>query len=122
VAPAQVWARLLHDGISLSSISTMYRLWRSSARTGNHDGSAPIPLYRPAFPGRFGSIEHARAVCALFVDHYNHVHCHAGIGLHTPRSVHYDTAGEIRAQRTVTRRCVRRQPDAIPASGRQTLR
>src|SRR5215203_3420925 len=56
VAPAQVWARLLHDGISLSSISTMYRLWRSSARTGNHDGSAPIPLYRPAFPGRFGSI------------------------------------------------------------------
>ena len=58
--------------------------------------------YCPAFPGRFGSIEDARAFCALFFDHYNHVHRHAGIGLHTPASVHYGTAGEIRAQRAAT--------------------
>jgi putative transposase len=58
--------------------------------------------YCPAFPGRFGSIEDARAFCSVFFDHYNHVHRHAGIGLHTPASVHYDTAGEIRAQRAVT--------------------
>jgi putative transposase len=58
--------------------------------------------YCPAFPGRFGSIEDARAFCAVFFDHYNHVHRHAGIGLHTPASVHYDTAGEIRAQRAHT--------------------
>ena len=58
--------------------------------------------YCPAFPGRFGSIEDARAFCTLFFDHYNHVHRHAGIGLHTPASVHYDTAREIRAQRQVT--------------------
>jgi putative transposase len=58
--------------------------------------------YCPAFPGRFGSIEDARAFCAAFFDHYNHVHRHAGIGLHTPASVHYGTAGEIRAQRAVT--------------------
>ena len=32
--------------------------------------------YYPAFPGRFGSIEDARAFCALFFDHYNHVHRH----------------------------------------------
>ena len=58
--------------------------------------------YCPAFPGRFGSIEDARAFCALFFDHYNHVHRHVGIGLHTPASVHYGTAREIRAQRQVT--------------------
>ena len=58
--------------------------------------------YCPAFPGRFGSIEDARSFCALFFDHYNHVHRHGGIGLHTPASVHYGTAGEIRVQRAVT--------------------
>jgi putative transposase len=58
--------------------------------------------YCPAFPGRFGSIEDARSFCALFFDHYNHVHRHAGIGLHTPASVHYGNASEIRAQRAVT--------------------
>jgi putative transposase len=58
--------------------------------------------YCPAFPGRFGSIEDARAFCSVFFDHYNHAHRHAGIGLHTPASVHYGTAGEIRAQRAVT--------------------
>ena len=58
--------------------------------------------YCPAFPGRFGSIADARAFCAAFFDHYNHVHRHAGIGLHTPASVHYGTATEIRAARAET--------------------
>lgn len=58
--------------------------------------------YCPAFPGRFGSIEHARQFCAEFFDHYNHIHRHRGIGLHTPASVHYGTADEIRAQRQAT--------------------
>lgn len=58
--------------------------------------------YCPAFPDRFGSIADARAFCEEFFDHYNHVHRHAGIGLHTPASVHYGTATEIRAQRAVT--------------------
>ncbi len=58
--------------------------------------------YCPAFPGRFGSIEDARAFCEVFFDHYNHVHRHAGVGLHTPASVHYGTAHEIRAQRAAT--------------------
>ncbi len=58
--------------------------------------------YCPAFPGRFGSIQDARAFCSLFFDHYNHVHRHAGIGLHTPASVHYGTASEVRAQRSAT--------------------
>lgn len=58
--------------------------------------------YCPAFPGRFGSIQDARSFCAVFFDHYNHVHRHAGIGLHTPASVHYGTARQVRAQRAVT--------------------
>ena len=55
--------------------------------------------YCPAFPGRFGSIEDARAFCADFFNHYNHVHRHGGIGLHTAASVHYGTAAEIRTRR-----------------------
>lgn len=58
--------------------------------------------YCPAFPGRFGSIQAARAFAEVFFTYYNHEHRHAGIGLHTPASVHYGTAGEIRAQRAAT--------------------
>jgi putative transposase len=58
--------------------------------------------YCPAFPGRFGSIADARTFCAVFFNYYNHVHRHAGVGLHTAASVHYGTATEIRAQRAVT--------------------
>jgi putative transposase len=58
--------------------------------------------YCPAFPGRFGSIQDARTFCTAFFDHYNHTHRHAGIGLHTPASVHYGTADQIRAQRAIT--------------------
>ena len=58
--------------------------------------------YCPAFPDRFGSIEDARAFCAAFFEHYNHVHRHSGIGLHTPASVHYGTAAEVRSQRQAT--------------------
>jgi len=58
--------------------------------------------YCPAFPARFGSIEDARRFCGAFFEHYNHVHRHSGIGLHTPASVHYGTATEIREQRART--------------------
>jgi putative transposase len=58
--------------------------------------------YCPAFPGRFGSIQHARAFCERFFSYYNHEHRHSGVGLHTPASVHYGTANEIRAARQDT--------------------
>jgi putative transposase len=57
--------------------------------------------YCPAFPGRFGSLADARAFCQTFFSHYNHVHRHKAIGLHTPASVHYGTAPAIRAGRAV---------------------
>ena len=58
--------------------------------------------YCPAFPGRFGSLADARAFCERFFEYYNHVHRHAGIGLHTPASVHYGTVSEIDAVRAAT--------------------
>jgi putative transposase len=58
--------------------------------------------YCPAFPERFGCIEDARAFCSAFFAYYNHEHRHSGIGYHTPASVHYGTADEVRAQRAET--------------------
>jgi len=58
--------------------------------------------YCPAFPARFGSIEDARIFCEAFFEHYNHHHRHSGIGVHTPASVHYGTAAEIRGRRAET--------------------
>lgn len=58
--------------------------------------------YCPAWPGHFDTINDARAWCDEFFDYYNHVHRHRALGLHTPASIHYDTATEIRAQRAVT--------------------
>ena len=58
--------------------------------------------YCPAFPGRFGSLADARAFCEAFFSYYNHEHRHSGIALHTPASVHYGTATQIRRQRQAT--------------------
>ena len=55
--------------------------------------------YRPGFPARFDSIEHARAFCREFFDYYNHHHRHSGLGLMTPATVHHDRAEQLRADR-----------------------
>ena len=55
--------------------------------------------YRPQFPHRFDSIEHARAFCRTFFDWYNHSHRHSGIGLMTPAAVHHGQAKELHAER-----------------------
>jgi putative transposase len=57
--------------------------------------------YRPAFPERFDSIEHAREHCRPFFDWYNHAHRHSGIGLMTPAAVHYGRAEQRHAARAV---------------------
>jgi putative transposase len=55
--------------------------------------------YRPGFPQRFDSIEHARAHCRDFFNYYNHEHRHSGIGLLTPAIVHHGRAHQAHAQR-----------------------
>jgi putative transposase len=58
--------------------------------------------YMPDFPDRFGCLADARAFCEQFFTAYNHEHRHSGIGMHTPASVHFDTATEIRVHRQAT--------------------
>jgi transposase InsO family protein len=58
--------------------------------------------YVPDFPARFGSLADARTFCDGFFTAYNHEHRHSGIGLHTPASVHYDTARHVHALRQTT--------------------
>ena len=58
--------------------------------------------YLPDYPSRFATIGHARAWMDAFTHWYNHEHRHSGIGLHTPASVHYDTADAVRGDRQAT--------------------
>ncbi len=51
--------------------------------------------YRPEFPERFDTIEHARSHCRAFVDWYNREHRHSGIGLMTPAAIHYGQAQQL---------------------------
>ena len=83
--------------------------------------------YCPAFPGRFGSLPYARAFCESFFAYYNHEHRPSGIALHTPATVHYGTADQIRAHRQTTLHAAyganprrfrhrRPQPPGLPAA------
>lgn len=60
--------------------------------------------YAPNFPECFDNTDHARAVIARFVEHYNDHHRHTGIGLMTPAAVHHGKAPQITAARTATLR------------------
>lgn len=55
--------------------------------------------YRPSFPGRFGSIQQARAWCQDFFTWYNGEHRHSGLAMHTAASVHHGRTGPIHAAR-----------------------
>jgi putative transposase len=79
--------------------------------------------YRPDFPERFGSLEHARMHCVDFFRWYNREHRHAGLGLHTPHDVHHGLAADRQAQRALVlaaayaarpERFVRRPPTPAP--------
>ena len=81
--------------------------------------------YRPGFPDRFGSKEHARSFCRQFFPWYNTEHHHSGLGLLTPEVVHTQRAEQVRNLRQHTldaafaahpERFVRKppQPPALP--------
>jgi putative transposase len=55
--------------------------------------------YRPDYPDRFDSLDHARNWARAFFTWYNHEHHHTSLGLMTPTVVHYGQADEIRANR-----------------------
>lgn len=81
--------------------------------------------YRPEFPDRFGSKQHARSFCQQFFPWYNTEHHHSGLGLLTPEVVHTQRAEQVRNLRQHTldtafaahpERFVRKppQPPALP--------
>ena len=58
--------------------------------------------YAPQFPGRFESIEEARAFCAAFLTFYNTQQYHTGIALLTPEMVHLGKAAAVQQARQAT--------------------
>lgn len=59
--------------------------------------------YRPEFPNRFGSPEHARGVSHDLFTWYNDAHHHSGLSYLTPADVHYGRAATILEVRHRTR-------------------
>ena len=55
--------------------------------------------YRPDFPARFASLEHARTFLRAFFDWYNTRHHHEGLALLTPYDVHHGLVAERLTQR-----------------------
>jgi putative transposase len=51
--------------------------------------------YRPEFPDRFGSVEHARAVSHDLFTWYNDAHHHSGLSYLTPAAVHHGRAAAL---------------------------
>lgn len=71
--------------------------------------------YRPEFPERFGSEEHARSVCARLIGWYNTEHHHSGLGFLTPHDVHCGRAEEKTAKRkAVLRAAYASHPERFP--------
>jgi len=68
--------------------------------------------YRPEFPDRFGSYEHAQSVCRELLHWYNYQHYHGSIGLMTPAAVHYAHAARLlEHRRRVLTDAFRRHPE-----------
>ena len=73
--------------------------------------------YCQAFPVRFGSIQDSRSFCQGFFPWYNKEHCHSGIGLMTPESVHYGRAeGIFTARSTVLAKAYEKHPNRFKGS------
>ena len=59
--------------------------------------------YRPEFPDRFGSLEHARTISHDLLTWYNDAHHHSGLSYLTPADVHHARAPAILDRRHHTR-------------------
>ncbi len=68
--------------------------------------------YRPGFPDRFGSLEHARGLSRDLIHWYNHEHHHCGLGFLTPADVHHGRTAQRLADRSgVLRAAHARNPE-----------
>jgi putative transposase len=83
----------------LGITKTHYRPY-TSADNSYSEAQFKTLKYRPGFPKRFDSIEHAKHFARQFFDWYNHQHRHSGIGLMTPQAVHYGRAETCQPERS----------------------
>lgn len=71
--------------------------------------------YRPDFPERFGCVEHAREHFGVFFPWYNDEHHHHGLGLLTPRDVHFGLAQQrVDARNAVLASAFAAHPERFP--------
>ena len=71
--------------------------------------------YRPDFPERFESLQHARAHCVDFFPWYNCDHHHSGIAMLTPHDVHHGLASQRFVERNqVLSDAFQRHPERFP--------
>jgi len=78
--------------------------------------------YRPEFPERFGSPEHARSCVGDLLRWYNTEHHHVGLGLFTPHDVHFGLAEAKREHRArVLAEAFAQHPERFP-NGRPSPR
>lgn len=71
--------------------------------------------YRPEFPKRFGSIQDARVFSREFFPWYNNEHRHGGLGLMTPRDVHFALAANKTLERAkVLQAAYEKHPNRFP--------
>ncbi len=66
---------------------------------GAYEAQFKTLKYRPEFPQRFGSLQHARAFCRAFFHWYNNVQRHSGIAFMAPDDVRHGRAPQILAAR-----------------------
>ena len=72
------------------ALLTDLEVTKSHSRPGvSNDNPCSEALFKtlkstPIFPERFGSVGEARGLMADFVEDYDHLHHHTGIGLNTP--------------------------------------
>jgi putative transposase len=71
--------------------------------------------YRPEFPHRFGSQEHARSFCRSYFAWYNTQHHHSGLGFLTPAQVHHGLAdGALAHRQSVLELAYMAHPERFP--------
>ena len=73
--------------------------------------------FSPAFPERFATVQAAQTFMDVFVDSYNHIHRHTGIGLNTPADVHYGLASaKATARETIIAQARAQHPERFTTS------
>jgi len=100
---APMRSKLVAELFSDLSIEASYSRPRVSNDNPFSEAQFRTFKYRPAFPDRFGGIEHARHVSRDLFAWYNDAHHHSGLRYLTPADVHYGRAGAVLEVRHRTR-------------------